>query len=83
MNTSVYAKPVMPRIVLRPALATLFLHGLLIYVLTANWTNTERESHPGQACAKPDQRPSGGCQRAKSPAQAQTARAEEARAEEA
>ena len=33
----------MPRIVLRPALATLFLHGLLIYVLTANWTNTERE----------------------------------------
>ena len=43
MNTSVYAKPVMPRIVLRPALATLLLHGLLIYALTANWTNTERE----------------------------------------
>ncbi len=43
MNTSVYAKPVVPRIVLRPALATLFLHGLLLYVLTANWTNTERE----------------------------------------
>jgi len=33
----------MPRIVLRPALATVFLHGLLLYVLTANWANTERE----------------------------------------
>jgi TonB family protein len=33
----------MPRIVLRPALATLLLHGLLIYLLTANWTSTDRE----------------------------------------
>ena len=43
MNTSIYAKPVMPRIVVRPALATLLLHGLLLYVLTANWTNMDRE----------------------------------------
>ena len=42
MNISIYAKPVMPRIVLRPALATLLLHGLLIYLLTANWA-PERE----------------------------------------
>ncbi|TXS96558.1 TonB family protein [Parahaliea maris] len=37
MNTSIYARPVQPRIVLRPTLATLFLHGLVIYLLTANW----------------------------------------------
>ncbi|MFV0276089.1 MAG: energy transducer TonB [Parahaliea sp.] len=37
MNTSIYARPVQPRIVLRPALATLLLHGLVIYLLTANW----------------------------------------------
>ena len=33
----------MPRIVVRPALATLLLHGLLIFLLTANWTSMERE----------------------------------------
>jgi TonB family protein len=33
----------MPRIIMRPALATLFLHGLLIYLLTVNWTSTDRE----------------------------------------
>lgn len=43
MNTSIYAKPVMPRIVVRPALATLLLHGLLIYMLTANWSSQDRE----------------------------------------
>lgn len=43
MNTSIYAKPVMPRIVVRPALATLLIHGLLLFLLTANWANTERE----------------------------------------
>ena len=42
MNTSIYAKPVMPRIVMRPVLATVFLHGMLIYLLTANWM-PERE----------------------------------------
>ena len=41
---SVYAKPVAPRIILRPALATLALHGLLLYFLTANWSVTERET---------------------------------------
>lgn len=45
MNTeSVYAKPVAPRIILRPALATLALHGLMLYLLTANWSVTERET---------------------------------------
>ena len=43
MNTSIYAKPVVPRIILRPALATLVLHGLVLYLLTANWAGTERE----------------------------------------
>ena len=33
----------MPRIVVRPALATVLLHGLLIYLLTANWSSMERE----------------------------------------
>ena len=43
MSTSVYAKPVIPRIILRPVLATVVLHGLIIYLLTVNWTSTERE----------------------------------------
>ena len=43
MNTSIYAKPVMPRIVVRPLLATLLLHGLLVFFMTANWDSTERE----------------------------------------
>ena len=34
---SLYAKPVVPRIVVRPALASVVLHGLLLSVLTANW----------------------------------------------
>jgi len=33
----------MPRIILRPALATLALHGLMLYLLTVNWTSSERE----------------------------------------
>lgn len=43
MNTaaSIYAKPVVPRIVLRPALATLFLHGLVIYLVSANWSGLD------------------------------------------
>jgi TonB family protein len=44
VNTSIYAKPVAPRIVLRPALATLLLHGLVIYLMTANWTGMEQET---------------------------------------
>lgn len=43
MTTSLYAKPVMPRIILRPALVTLLIHGLLLYLLMANWETTERE----------------------------------------
>lgn len=41
MNTSIYAKPVAPRIVFRPVLATLVLHGLMLYFLTANWAGSE------------------------------------------
>ena len=40
---SLYAKPVMPRIVVRPALATVALHGLLIFALTANLGGAERK----------------------------------------
>ena len=43
MNTSVYAQPVMPRIVLRPAVATLALHALMIYLLTVNFNWGERD----------------------------------------
>jgi len=43
MNDSVYAKPVAPRIVLRPALATLLLHGAMVFLLTVNWASSDRE----------------------------------------
>jgi TonB family protein len=43
VNTSIYAKPVAPRIVVRPILATLVLHGLMLYFLTANWAGSEVE----------------------------------------
>jgi len=43
VNTSIYAKPVAPRIVYRPILATLVLHGLMLYFLTVNWTDTGGE----------------------------------------
>ena len=33
----------MPRIILRPALVTLLIHGLLLYLLTANWETADRE----------------------------------------
>ncbi len=40
---SLYAKPVMPRIVVRPALASVALHALLIFALTANLGGVERK----------------------------------------
>ncbi len=43
MNESVYARPDPPRIRVRPALATLALHLLLIYVMAINWS-TRQES---------------------------------------
>ena len=43
MNPSVYAMPVMPRIVVRPLLATLLLHGLAIWLMTVNWSASDRE----------------------------------------
>ena len=43
MNSSVYAKPVSPRIILRPALATVALHGLMLFMLTVNWSDGEQK----------------------------------------
>lgn len=41
MTDSVYAKPVAPRIIVRPALATLALHALVIAVLAINWDGVD------------------------------------------
>jgi colicin import membrane protein len=43
VSDSVYAKPVVPRIVVRPALASLVLHGLVIYLMTVNWSGSSAE----------------------------------------
>ena len=48
--------PVAPRIVLRPALASVCLHALLLFMLTANWADSNEEIigglnlHPGDQC---------------------------------
>lgn len=42
-SESVYAKPVMPRIILRPALASLALHALVLVAMTVNWPSAEPE----------------------------------------
>jgi colicin import membrane protein len=39
-TASIYAKPVVPRIVVRPALASVLLHALLLVALTANWADS-------------------------------------------
>ena len=44
MNNSIYAKPVMPRIILRPALATVLIHAVLLYLVTANWSFDDRDA---------------------------------------
>jgi TonB family protein len=41
VNFSIYAKPVTPRIILRPALATVLLHAMVILLVTANWSSSE------------------------------------------
>jgi len=43
VSDSVYAKPVVPRIVVRPALVSVFLHGLVIYLMTVNWSASETD----------------------------------------
>ncbi len=43
MSASIYARPVLPRIVVRPALATVALHGLVLVMLTANWDGFEQK----------------------------------------
>jgi len=41
MDASIYAKPVAPRIIVRPALATLALHALVIGAMTVNWSSQD------------------------------------------
>jgi colicin import membrane protein len=41
VSGSVYAKPVMPRIMIVPALTTLAMHAALVVVLTMNWSGFE------------------------------------------
>lgn len=43
MSSSIYAKPAAPRIILRPALVSVLLHVLIIYLMTVNWSGSERE----------------------------------------
>ncbi|MFT5711284.1 MAG: TonB family protein [Halioglobus sp.] len=43
MSDSIYAKPVLPHIIVRPILATLALHALILFMLTANWSATEKQ----------------------------------------
>jgi TonB family protein len=42
VNESIYARPEPPRILLRPVLATIVLHVLLILAMTVNWQSAER-----------------------------------------
>ncbi len=42
-SSSIYAKPVVPRIVVRPALASVLLHALILVAVTVNWTDSTRE----------------------------------------
>ncbi|MEH6592520.1 MAG: cell envelope integrity protein TolA [Halioglobus sp.] len=40
-GASIYAKPVVPRIIVRPVLVTVVLHVLIIFAMTMNWSSTE------------------------------------------
>ena len=41
MSASIYARPVAPRIIFRPAVFTIIMHCLMILALTANWESSE------------------------------------------
>ena len=43
MSDSIYAKPAATRIILRPILATLVLHGLMVVMLTSNWSGLDEQ----------------------------------------
>jgi TonB family protein len=43
VSDSIYAKPVLPRIIVRPILATLALHALMFFMLTTNWSGMEEQ----------------------------------------
>jgi TonB family protein len=42
-TSSIYAKPVVPRIIVRPALASVVLHALMLAALTVNWSASAPE----------------------------------------
>jgi colicin import membrane protein len=42
MSESIYARPEPPRIRVRPVLATLALHALLLYAMSVNWSDAAR-----------------------------------------
>ena len=44
MSESIYAQPTLPRIVLRPVLATVALHALMIFAMTVNWESQESQT---------------------------------------
>jgi TonB family protein len=44
VSESIYAQPTLPRIVLRPVLATLALHALMIFAMTVNWESQESQT---------------------------------------
>ena len=43
-SDSIYAKPVAPRIVVRPALASITLHAVLLAVMMMNWAGMEQKT---------------------------------------
>ena len=43
MSTSIYAKPKAPPIVVWPVLVSVALHALIIYLMTVNWAESERD----------------------------------------
>ena len=55
MSTRYIAKPAAAHYV-RPVLATLALHGLMIYLMTVNWAEQRARCNPRQAGAQGDQR---------------------------
>jgi len=43
VSTSIYAQPKAPPIVVRPVVATVLLHAIIIYLMSANWAESERD----------------------------------------
>jgi len=43
VSDSIYAKPALSRIIVRPILATLVLHALMLFMLTSNWSGMDEQ----------------------------------------